>query len=144
MFQGSVSLWAERLRLLGQQFTPVMARYGACNGWLDNQPAIVVNPFGSGFVYTVGTWLDAISQQILVNQILTNTMLKPFAAPAPVEVRSRMRSDGTVLYFVINHSCEPQVVALPWPATDYIGGQQFAQGNLSLYPYAVALLVKQV
>lgn len=143
LFQGSASLWAERLRLLGQQFTIVMARCGACNGWLDDQPAIVVNPFGSGFVYTVGTWLDAVSQQILVNQILSNTDIKPFAAPAPVEVRSRTRSDGTVLYFVINHSREPQVVALPWPATDHIGGQQFAQGNLSLYPYAVALLTSR-
>lgn len=144
LFQGSASLWAERLRLLGQQFTTVMARYGVSNGWLDEQPAIVVNPFESGFVYTVGTWLDSESQQILVNQILANTLLKPFDAPATVEVRTRVRQDGTALYFVINHSREQQTITLPWPAIDHLGGQQFAQGNLALYPYAVALLTKQV
>ncbi len=120
-----------------------MARYSASNGWLDDQPAIVVNPVEGGFVYTVGTWLDSESQQTLVNQILANSLLQPFAAPAPVEVRTRVRPDGTALHFVINHSREQQVIALPWPAVDHIGGQQFAQGNLTLYPYAVALLTRQ-
>jgi len=129
--------------LLGQQFTTVMARYGASNGWLDDQPAIVVNPYGSGFVYIVGTWLDTASQDLLVKQILLNTNIKPFATPAPVEVRTRIREDGTTLYFVINHSREQQAITLPWPAHDHVGGQEFAQGNLTLYPYAVALLTKQ-
>lgn len=143
LFQGSALLWAERLRLLGQRFTTVMAHYGVSNGWLDGQPAIVVNPVEGGFVYIVGTWLDSESQQTLVNQILASSLLKPFDAPAPVEVRTRVRQDGTALYFVINHSREPQVIALPWPAVDHVGGQQFSQGNLTLYPYAVALLTKQ-
>ncbi|MCS6994699.1 MAG: beta-galactosidase [Anaerolineales bacterium] len=143
LFQGTASLWAERLRLLGQPFTTVMARYGASNGWLDDQPAVVVNPYGSGFVYTVGAWLDERSQDTLVRQILLNTSLKPFETPPAVEVRVRVRPDGRRLYFVINHSRQEQTVTLPWDATDHLTGQSFAPGALTLYPYAVALLTRQ-
>lgn len=142
LFQGTASLWAERLRLLGQPFTTVMARYGASNGWLDDQPAVVVNPYGSGFVYTVGTWLDERSQDTLVRQILLNTTLKSFETPPEVEVRVRIRPDKTRLYFIINHSREEQNVTLPWPATDHLTGQSFEAGALALYPYAVALLTR--
>lgn len=142
LFQGTASLWAERLRLLGQPFTTVMARYGASNGWLDDQPAVVVNPYGSGFVYTVGAWLDERSQDTLVRQILLNTTLKPFETPPGVEARVRIRPDGTRLYFLINHTREEQNVTLPWPATDHLTGQSFQAGALALYPYAVALLTR--
>ncbi|PWH14004.1 MAG: beta-galactosidase [Anaerolineae bacterium] len=143
LFQGSASVWAERLRLLGQPFTTVMARYGACNGWLDDQPAVVVNPFGAGFVYTVGAWLEDRSQEILVRQILRNAELKPFETPPTVEARTRIRPDGTRLYFIINHSRQEQTFTLPWPVTDHLTGQEFAQGPLTLYPYAVALLTRR-
>lgn len=142
LFQGTASLWAERLRLLGQPFTTVIARYGASNGWLDDQPAVVVNPYGSGFVYTVGAWLDERSQDTLVRQILLNTSLKPFETPSGVEARVRIRPEGTRLYFLINHSREEKTVILPWPATDHLTGQSFQAGALALYPYAVALLTR--
>jgi beta-galactosidase len=144
LFQGTASLWAETLRILDTtKFTTVMARYGASNGWLDDQPAITANLFGNGFVYMVGAYLDENSQQILVNQILSNTSLKPFAAPSAVEVRTRTLANGALLYFVINHSRTEQEITLPWPATEHLTGQQVAQGVLSLYPYAVAALTRE-
>lgn len=142
-FKGIASLWAESLRILekaGQ--TTIMARYGASNGWLDGQPAITFNPYGDGFVYMVGAYLDADSQQTLVNQVISAANLNPFAAPPTVEVRTRTLADGKLLYFVINHSRAEQEINLPWPAVEHLSGQKVSAGHLVLSPYAVALLTE--
>jgi beta-galactosidase len=141
--QGTAGLWAERLRLLGEKYTATLAHYGVSNGWLDAQPAVTVNPYQSGFVYMVGAWLDEASQKTLVNQILINASLSGLMKTPPgVEVRSRLRPDGEKIYFVINHTPTPQVVALPWPAHDHLSGQKVA-GEVEFTPYAVAILTRE-
>jgi beta-galactosidase len=142
--KGTASLWAESLRILDKNSqTIVMARYGMGNGWLDGQPAITLNPYGDGFVYMVGAYLDPDSQQDLVNQVITSANLNPFAAPPTVEVRTRTLADGRLLYFVINHSRAEQEINLPWPAVEHLGGQNVSAGGLALSPYAVALLTEE-
>jgi beta-galactosidase len=58
LLQGTSRLWAERLHILDGKSPIVLARFGASNGWLDNQVAIAVNSYGKGFVYTVGAYPD--------------------------------------------------------------------------------------
>jgi len=49
-FAGSSRLWAERLKVRHEARIQVIARYGACNGWLDGQPAITVHSHAAGEV----------------------------------------------------------------------------------------------
>lgn len=142
LFQGTALLWAERLRLLDGKYTTVMARYGACNGWLDDQPALTVNPYQSGFVYMIGAWLDDVSQQVLVDQILLNVGVKGFKSLPGVEIRARTRPDGERVYFIINHTSKPQIVSIPWPAHDHLSGQK-VEGDVEFSSYAVAILTRE-
>ena len=83
-FLGTSRLWAERLKLLDTDLTIPIARYGLCNGWLDDQVGLAVHPYGNGMVFYVGAWLDETSQQTLIDQILR------FRWP-PVHPNSRRR-----------------------------------------------------
>jgi beta-galactosidase len=144
LFKGAASLWAERLRLLDKTGrVTILAQYGASNGWLDGQAAVTVHPYGKGFVYMVGAYLDEASQQTLADRVLAEAGLAPFAAPQTVEVRTRTLADGRLLYFVINHSRAEQEINLPWSAFEHLGGQQVKAGPLTLHAYAVALLSEE-
>jgi beta-galactosidase len=141
-FLGTARLWAERLRLLdGSKATP-MARYGTCNGWLDDQVAVAVNHHGNGMVYYVGTWLDQDSQQVLMDQILASAGLTSIPTPVGVELRTRQKTGGAELFFFINHTRSEQTVCLPWFGYDHLGRQD-VQAELKLSPYGVAVLTKE-
>ena len=141
LFTGTSQLWAERLRPLDADKTVILARYGASNGWLDGQPAITVHPSGRGETWLVGAYLDPESQAKLVDRLLEHLALTPLAAPTGVEIRTRTRPTGETLYFVINHTRQPQSVALPFPAREHLTGQTL-RGALELAPYAVAVLTE--
>jgi len=142
LFQGTASIWAESLLPLDAQIT-VLARYGASNGWLDGQPAVTIHPFGKGFVYTVGAYLDEKSMNTLMESILNEAGLKSMVTPADVEIRTRTRSDGVTLYFVLNHSRMEKEITLPWLAMEHLSPSQIPQRKLNLPPYGVALLTQE-
>ena len=56
-------------------------------------------------------------------------------------IETRTRPTGETLYFVINHTRQPQSVALPFPAREHLTGQTL-RGALELAPYAVAVLTE--
>ena len=141
-FEGRSRLWAERLRIIDKAATIVVARYGATNGWLDEQPAITLHPFGRGFVYFVGVYLDDAAQDKLLEHILLFAGVKGFPAPAGVEVSVRVRPDGEQVYVVINHVREERVLTLPWPGRDHLTGAIMA-GAIQLPPYAVMVITQQ-
>jgi beta-galactosidase len=139
-FSGTSRLWAERLRVLDTQSTRVLARYGPSNGWLDGQPAITVRDHGVGRVYLVGAYLDAESQQVLMDSILRAAGVEPaLVTPAGVEARWRANDEGPAALIVINHTRMAQTVALPWRAHEHLGGRA-VDGELALAPYGVAVL----
>lgn len=70
LFEGTCRVWAERLKLLNNPSTAVIARYGKSNGWLDDQPAVTVSVVGNGFVYYVGTLLDVASQKAMMEKVM--------------------------------------------------------------------------
>ena len=129
--------------MLDTQGTRVLAHYGPCNGWLDGQPAITVRDHGMGRVYLVGAYLDAESQQVLMDGILQAAGVEPaLLTPDGVEARWRANDEGPAALIVINHTRSPQTVALPWPAHEHLGGRA-VDGELALAPYGVAVLSPQ-
>jgi beta-galactosidase len=142
LFKGTSRLWAERLRLLDINLTIPVARYGASNGWLDDQVAVAVHPYEKGMVYYVGAYLDEASQQALMDQILITSGIRPIQAPDGVEIRTRVKTDGGEIYFVINHSHKEQILHLPWAGREHLS-QQEIEGEIKLPPFGVAILTKK-
>jgi beta-galactosidase len=135
-------LWAERLRVLDENRAAVIARYGSANGWLDDQVAVIVHLYGSGFVYYIAAYLDEAGQKALLDHILQMTNLATFEAPAGIEVRTRMDSAGRPIYLLINHERSEQTVSLPWPAQEHLSGRS-VQGQVKVVPYGVAVLTRR-
>ncbi|MGB8214181.1 MAG: beta-galactosidase [Anaerolineales bacterium] len=142
LFKGTVRLWAERLKLLDGNLSRAMARYGDSNGWLDDQVAVAIHPYGNGMVYYVGAWLDETSQQVLIDHILLTAEIHSIPTPPGVEMRTRVKNNTEEIHFVINHSRAEQTVHLPWAGTEHLSQQAF-QGEIKLSPYGVAILTKK-
>lgn len=144
LFSGTCHTWAERLRVLDRENALVVATYGRSNGWLDDQPAITVRPYGRGYVYLVGAYLDDKSQDAFLTHVvrLAGVARPPLKVPEGVEARVRTAPDGDRIYVVINHTREEQTIRLPWPAREHLSGQPLS-GRFKLEPYGVALLTRE-
>jgi beta-galactosidase len=140
-FEGVSRHWAERLRILDPNKAVKIARYGTCNGWLDNEIAITVCAQGTGLAYMVGAYLDVAAQQAMVDHFLQNAGLQKIDTPPGVEVCIRAKQDGEQLYVVINHELSPATVTLPSPTQNPLTGQPVS-GPFRLAPFGVAVLVK--
>jgi beta-galactosidase len=144
LVNGHAVIWAERL-LIKAPYTTVVARYGACNGWLDEQIAITVRAVGTGLVYYIGAVLDSLSMAILLDRVAlmgsVKTVLplpKGVAIPG-LEVVKRVTQDGIDVYFLINHDREEKKVPVPWPAKEYFSGSS-GTGEFKIGPYGVAIM----
>ncbi len=141
-FEGTAQIWAERLAVLDAS-ARVLARYGACNGWLDERPAITVRPHDAGRVYLVGAYLDDASQATLLNRITEEAGVAPvLETPEGIEACRRVNERGEGIIILINHQRSPQVVCLPWPADDQLSGEH-ALTSLTMAPYGVAVLTHE-
>ncbi len=140
-FEGRSQVWAERLKLLQGGTTQIIARYGKANGWLDDQAAITVNAYGKGLVYFTGAYLDLDAQQAYLDRVIKNAGLGQVAAPPGVEIATRIKADGTEVFFVINHQSEPKVIPFPWQFKNHLS-QEPSANQLSLPGYGVALLTR--
>jgi beta-galactosidase len=141
-FTGTSQLWAERLKVRDKDSTHAVARFGAANGWLDDQLAITVHSYGRGLVYYVGAYLDGDAQQALMDHIVRMVGIRPIMeTPAGVEARLRVAPDGKRIYILVNHEREERLVSLPWSAHEHLGGQPVA-GDLKLAPYGVSILTR--
>ena len=141
-FSGVSWLWAERLRVLDEDRTTAVARYGKANGWLDDQIAITVHPHGRGLVYLVGVYLDDAAQQTFIDHVVKMAGVRPvMETPAGIEVRRLVNAERTGVFVMINHTPAERLVQLPWQAREYLSGQLMA-GELELAPYGVAILTR--
>jgi beta-galactosidase len=141
-FSGTSRLWAERLGVIDVAGTQVVARFGPSNGWLDGHAAITLHPYGKGFVYFVGAYLDEAAQQALINHIVAIAGIRPvLETPPGVEACQRIRPDGKEAVLLINHERMEQIVSLPRPAYDHLS-RQAVRDTLTLAPYGVAVLTR--
>jgi beta-galactosidase len=141
LFEGSAKQWAERLKPLDPSLTIPIARYGASNGWLDDQVGVSVHPYGQGMVFYVGAYLDEAAQKSLMDHILNTAGIQSIKTPPGVEVRTRIKPGGEEVYLVMNHSQEEKTLSLPWPAHEHISGS-LVKEKLKLPGYGVMVLTK--
>jgi beta-galactosidase len=140
-WEGHAQIWGERLKILDTERTRVLARYGAGQGWLTDQPAITVRDYGAGKVYVVGVYLDDAAQDALLATILREAGLQSvLETPTGVEACLRVGTDGREVFILINHSNASQTISLPWQACNHLSGQILTQ--LALEPYGAAVLTR--
>lgn len=141
---GEVISWAEMLSM-NQIDTRVLLRYGASNGWLDGQPALITRNVGSGSITYVGAWLSPALMTRLVSYLLHRAQVSPILAgvPAGVEVCERS-GEGKRVLILINHSHRSETVQVPSGARSVIHQPIQAKTSLSSYvhltPYGVEVL----
>ncbi|HYL63605.1 MAG TPA: beta-galactosidase [Candidatus Methylomirabilis sp.] len=112
---GEALIWAEQLNAKSPD-AEVLLRYGASNGWLDGQPAILTRPFGKGRITYVGAVLDNNLMAALANWLVKTSDVIPALGPVPdgIEVSGRVGPHSSV-YVLINFNSERQTVPLPRP-----------------------------
>ena len=137
---GESRLWAEALAPVAGG-VEILARFGACNGWLDGRAAVTSRRVGAGAVHYIGAYLDAEAQDALLGRLLREAGLQPvLAAPKGVEAAAR-HGEGRDLYFLINHERSPRTVELPWRGRELLTGRAVAPGEtLALKGYGVAVV----
>jgi beta-galactosidase len=116
------------------------------NSYADNgphaaprTPAITMNRFGKGKAIYIGTYLSNDNVSALLDIILGESTLVPFASADPyVEITCRHAFDRRI-HFVLNHYPLPKkVTGLP-KGTDLLAGKE-CKGTISLDPYGVAII----
>jgi beta-galactosidase len=137
--QGTAQIWAEQLQTDAPDAS-VLLCYGASNGWLDEQPAMVTRVVGKGRMTYIAAWLEPDLMQRVAQWLLEVSAVDPVweALPDGVELCPRVNADQQV-FVVINHTPQPQVVALPQPFVDVLTGQSH-QRSLPLPSRGVAVL----
>ena len=96
-------------------------RYGASNGWLDGQPAVITRKVGRGSITYVGAWLDDGLMSKLTASWIQMSQIQPILLDVPegVEVCRRSGSGRSIL-ILINHTTSSQSITLPSAMKDLL------------------------
>ncbi len=136
---GQCIIWGERIKILDESNSRILAHYGEGLGWLTGQPAVTVHNYGKGKVYLVGAVLDDKTQEALFERILHEAKLAaPLVTPPGVECCLREKPDGSRIYILINETTKPQEIALTGSHTNHLTGETGSQ--LRLKPFGAAVL----
>jgi beta-galactosidase len=136
---GTAQIWAEWITPLAED-VEVLLRYGASNGWLDEQAAAVSRRIGTGRISYIGAWLDTATLASAANWMLAVSQIDapPFSLPMGVELSTRVK-DGRTLYLLINHGASAQIMALPAAARELLRAEEITS-QFTLLPRDVALI----
>jgi beta-galactosidase len=120
LVNGEATVWAEWLEVNDSQ-TEVLLRFEKSNGWLDGQPAVITRPVGKGRITYLGGQFDANVTSALVGWLVKDAGIHPALGPVPegVEVCRRVGKSKEV-FIVINHTVQPQSIALPREMRDLL------------------------
>ena len=130
-------VWAEQLGNLGPD-TKVLMTYGASNGWLDGQPAVVTRKAGKGSITYFGATLDAAAMQHAADWMLGESGLAPVLPDVPAGVDVAIRSgSGKRLLLLTNYNTEPANIVLPSAMEELLSGQKVLKITLPQYGVAV-------
>ena len=137
---GSASVWAEMLNPSDAE-TGVLMRYGASNGWLDGQPAVITRKVGKGSITYVGAWLDDGLMSKLTASWIQMSQIQPILPNVPEGVEVCRRSgSGKSVVIVINHTTSSQSIALPSAMKDLLSNDSTPASQLTLPAHGVAVL----
>ncbi|MFT4114108.1 beta-galactosidase [Silvibacterium sp.] len=134
---GEAKVWAETIAVHSPE-TKVLMHYGASNGWLDGQPAVVTRHVGKGTITYIGAWLEQPLLDKLVASVLSDAGVKPLIANVPRGVEVCERSgDGKHVFILINHTQQAQQVSLPSAMHNLLGDGTVSSVELPKYGVAV-------
>jgi len=138
--EGKATIWAEALSTSGAD---VPLRYGAGNGWLEGQPAVLSRAVGKGRITYIGALLDRSLMRTVIERFTEQAGLHAAFGPVPesVEVCRRTGPHGDV-FILINYGKQPAAVTLPGPMRDVLAGIS-VHGSVTLPRYGVAVLQSQ-
>jgi len=111
--RGFADIWAEQLSAeSAATMTPL--HYGAANGWLDGQPAMLVRHVGKGTLAYLGALLDPPLMQPMIAALAREAGVTPVFGPLPAQVEvCRRVGNGRAVFVLINHGETPATVSLP-------------------------------
>ncbi|TMD60847.1 MAG: beta-galactosidase, partial [Chloroflexi bacterium] len=114
------------------------------NDYYAMGPALTAHQFGQGQAYYVATQgsneLLAGLMRLLCQQATVSPVLN---APEGIEVTRRMRADGRVVYFFLNHTDKPEVVALPAGKFTSLLNKEEVERQIEIDEREVAVLLAQ-
>lgn len=118
--------------------TRVLATYDG--EYYAGSPALTFRPStGTGGVFYMATFPDAVAVRKAVDAILEGTTVTPADLPEGVELTRRVHPDGTTLTFLTNSTGTAQALAVDVRGTDLLTGTE-VDGALKLAPYGVAVV----
>jgi len=136
---GQASIWAEQLKTTASD-TEVVLTYGASNGWLDDQPAVISRQYGKGRISYIGAILDDklmdAAGELMIKE--SGAAWSAISVPEGVEVSRRTGPAGPV-FILINFTRAAQHVDLHHTMKSLLGQKQVSA--LDLPAYGVELLV---
>lgn len=134
---GEVTVWAERLKTTAPD-AEVLLRYGASNGWLDGEAAIVTRRYGRGRITYIGGVLDEKLTKAAAEWMTNSSGITPAFGPVPdgIEAARRVGPDGSV-YILLNWSADKKLVPLPRAMHSLLDQRQVTQVELGQYGVAI-------
>jgi beta-galactosidase len=136
---GVATVWAEQLKASSSD-AQVLMKYGASNGWLDGQPAVISRTFGKGRITYIGATLDDKLTAAAAEWMVKSSGVTPALGTVPdgIEV-CRREGEGKVIFILINFKQETQRVTLPHAMKALLGGAN--ESAVELPPYGVEVLL---
>jgi beta-galactosidase len=140
--KGSADIWAEQLSTsnAGAQTT---LRYGAGNGWLQGQPAMIERRIGSGTLAYLGALLDPDLMHSTIAALAGRAGVRAVFGPLPAGVEvCRRTGEGREIFVLINHGDRSAHVDIPAGARIVLSDGASSEGSSSieLPPQGVLLL----
>ncbi len=135
---GEATIWAEQLKGSAAD-TQTLLKYGAFNGWLDDQPAVLSRAYGKGRITYIGAILDEKLMAAAANLMVQQSGVTPVFGPVPdgVDV-SRREGMGKNIFVIVNFNRETEHVTLPHAMKALLGGG--GGTSIELPAYGVAIL----
>jgi beta-galactosidase len=141
---GHATVWAEQLSASSPE-TKVLMRYGKANGWLDNQPAVLMRRYGKGSIAYIGAQLDATLTYSMVKEIFKRDGVAPIlpGLPEGVELMQRESAAHTPVWILINHTEAPVHIAPGHQGTELLTEKKLdaPDAMMDLPPHGVAVYV---
>jgi beta-galactosidase len=139
---GEASVWAEQLKASATD-AEVLLRYGASNGWLDGQPAVLTRKYGKGSVTYIGAVLDDTLMAAAARWMVQKSGVTAAFGAVPEGVDVSVRGNAKEKIFVlINFGQTAQHVALPHPMKVLLGGGDGTTVDLAAYGVEILLDAK--
>ncbi len=133
------TLWGELNRLEGARALGVFA-----SDYYAKGPALTVHQFGQGHAYYLATQGSDELLSGLMHQLCQQVAVSPvLEASVGVEATRRVRADGRVVYFLLNHNDMPEQVDLPMGVfTSQLSGEE-VEGHIEIAARDVDVLLEK-